>query len=331
MPPLSGCVDAGPAHPFILSLPSSLSHFDGADDIVTGVFKGSFQLGDGVGDDSGESRCVGVGVPGQDAHLVGSAAAGGRVRAAASVAARPRPLCERRVSEHGRAVCVVGVVGSRVALVGFADGCVGAAVRRAPQGRVVGGVQPDNRQIVSSSRDRTIKMWNILGQCKYEITSDAHTDWISCVRLSPSASVPCFVSCGWDKLVKVWDLTSCQLKFNLSVCERWARRRDHVVGSAAGAAPALAGGQRRDPRAVFLAQSVLAVHRDRQLGEDLGLGEQVGGGGAARRLVRGPQGRTGAGVHEYGLVGRWRYAFLRLHRQPHTGVDRAVKADEREA
>ena len=74
---------------------------------------------------------------------------------------------------------------------------------------------PDNRQIVSSSRDRTIKMWNILGQCKYEITSDAHTDWISCVRLSPSASVPCFVSCGWDKLVKVWDLASCQLKFNL--------------------------------------------------------------------------------------------------------------------
>jgi guanine nucleotide-binding protein subunit beta-2-like 1 protein len=74
---------------------------------------------------------------------------------------------------------------------------------------------PDNRQIVSASRDRTIKMWNILGQCKYEIVEDSHTAWISCVRLSPSPAVPCFVSCGWDKLVKVWDLATCQLKFNL--------------------------------------------------------------------------------------------------------------------
>jgi len=27
----------------------------------------------------------------------------------------------------------------------------------------------DNRQIISSSRDRTIKLWNTLGQCKYTI------------------------------------------------------------------------------------------------------------------------------------------------------------------
>lgn len=28
----------------------------------------------------------------------------------------------------------------------------------------------DNRQIVSGSRDRSIKLWNTLGQCKYTIT-----------------------------------------------------------------------------------------------------------------------------------------------------------------
>ena len=28
----------------------------------------------------------------------------------------------------------------------------------------------DNRQIVSGSRDKSIKLWNTLGQCKYTIT-----------------------------------------------------------------------------------------------------------------------------------------------------------------
>lgn len=72
----------------------------------------------------------------------------------------------------------------------------------------------DNRQIVSSSRDRTIKMWNTLGECKYTVSEDAHTDWVSCVRLSPTGEEPVFVSCGWDKLVKVWDLSTCALKYN---------------------------------------------------------------------------------------------------------------------
>ncbi|OMO63452.1 hypothetical protein COLO4_32435 [Corchorus olitorius] len=35
----------------------------------------------------------------------------------------------------------------------------------------------DNRQIVSASRNRTIKLWNTLGDCKYTIQEgDAHTD-----------------------------------------------------------------------------------------------------------------------------------------------------------
>merc|ERR1712159_843210 len=73
----------------------------------------------------------------------------------------------------------------------------------------------DNRQIVSGSRDKTIRLWNTLAECKYTITEDAHSDWVSCVRFSPSAKQPLIVSAGWDKLVKVWNLNNCKLKSNL--------------------------------------------------------------------------------------------------------------------
>merc|ERR1719396_23976 len=68
----------------------------------------------------------------------------------------------------------------------------------------------DNRQIVSASRDKTIKLWNTLGECKYTISGSAgvsggenegHSEWVSCVRFSPSQQVPLIVSCGWDRLV----------------------------------------------------------------------------------------------------------------------------------
>ena len=79
----------------------------------------------------------------------------------------------------------------------------------------------DNRQIVSGSRDKTIKLWNTLGECKYTIgeepraPDDGHTEWVSCVRFSPSVSVPLIVSCGWDRLVKVWSLSNCKLRTDL--------------------------------------------------------------------------------------------------------------------
>lgn len=72
----------------------------------------------------------------------------------------------------------------------------------------------DNRQIVSGSRDKTIKLWNTLGVCKYTITDEAHNDWVSCVRFSPNTANPIIVSSGWDKKVKVWNLTNCKLKTN---------------------------------------------------------------------------------------------------------------------
>jgi len=73
----------------------------------------------------------------------------------------------------------------------------------------------DNRQIVSGSRDRTIKLWNTLGECKFTIVDDNHTEWVSCVRFPPIPSAPLVVSAGWDKLVKVWNLSSCRLRTNL--------------------------------------------------------------------------------------------------------------------
>jgi guanine nucleotide-binding protein subunit beta-2-like 1 protein len=73
----------------------------------------------------------------------------------------------------------------------------------------------DNRQIVSGSRDKTLKLWNTLGECKYTIDENGHTEWVSCVRFSPNTQNPIIVSGGWDKLVKVWSLTNCKLRTNL--------------------------------------------------------------------------------------------------------------------
>lgn len=61
----------------------------------------------------------------------------------------------------------------------------------------------DNRQIVSGSRDRTIKLWNTLGECKFDIKDEGHSEWVSCVRFSPNPMNPVIVSAGWDKVVKV--------------------------------------------------------------------------------------------------------------------------------
>ena len=57
---------------------------------------------------------------------------------------------------------------------------------------------------------------NLICESKiYFLSQDeGHNDWVSCVRFSPNNANPIIVSCGWDKYVKVWNLTNCKLKTN---------------------------------------------------------------------------------------------------------------------
>merc|ERR1712027_185729 len=72
----------------------------------------------------------------------------------------------------------------------------------------------DGHFALSAARDKTIKLWNTLAQCKYTIQEEGHQDWVSCVRFSPNNANPIIVSAGWDKYVKVRNLTNCKLKTN---------------------------------------------------------------------------------------------------------------------
>lgn len=70
----------------------------------------------------------------------------------------------------------------------------------------------DNRFIASGARDKTIKIWNVVGQCKYTVEQNCHTDWISCLRFSPDTKSKRFVTASWDKTIKVWNHETMQLE-----------------------------------------------------------------------------------------------------------------------
>ncbi|MBW0578144.1 hypothetical protein O181_117859 [Austropuccinia psidii MF-1] len=61
----------------------------------------------------------------------------------------------------------------------------------------------DNRQIVSGSRDPTIKIWNTLGECKFEIKDEGHNGWVSCVRISPNPMNRVNVHAGYLNTVTI--------------------------------------------------------------------------------------------------------------------------------
>jgi len=69
----------------------------------------------------------------------------------------------------------------------------------------------DSRQVVSGSRDKTIRVWNTRGECKFISSQNGHDDWVSCVRFSPSRT-PTMISTSWDRTVRVWSLTTWEVK-----------------------------------------------------------------------------------------------------------------------
>ncbi|NXP57300.1 RACK1 kinase, partial [Chloropsis cyanopogon] len=64
----------------------------------------------------------------------------------------------------------------------------------------------DNRQIVSGSRDKTIKLWNTLGVCKYTVQDFGVSPWDFGISGSPPSHPP-FPP-------QVWNLANCKLKTN---------------------------------------------------------------------------------------------------------------------
>ncbi|KAK7809046.1 hypothetical protein U0070_001303, partial [Myodes glareolus] len=69
------------------------------------------------------------------------------------------------------------------------------------------------RQLMDHAKDdKTIKLWNTLGVGKYTIQDESHTE--VCVGSSPKSNNPIIISCGRDKLVKLWNLTNCKLTSN---------------------------------------------------------------------------------------------------------------------
>lgn len=71
---------------------------------------------------------------------------------------------------------------------------------------------PDNRQIASGGRDKNVKIWNTVGECKFTVEQNAHTDWVSCVKFYQDNKTPIVVSASWDKTIKVWDNQTMTLK-----------------------------------------------------------------------------------------------------------------------
>jgi guanine nucleotide-binding protein subunit beta-2-like 1 protein len=71
---------------------------------------------------------------------------------------------------------------------------------------------PDNRQIASGGRDKNLKIWNTVGECKFTVEQNAHTDWVSCVKFYQDTKNPIVVSASWDKTIKVWDNQTMSLK-----------------------------------------------------------------------------------------------------------------------
>ena len=66
---------------------------------------------------------------------------------------------------------------------------------------------PCNRRIISVSRDNSVKIWNILGDCKATLPGDSWATSIACAPMANEQS-PLVIAVGyWNGTVKIWTIT----------------------------------------------------------------------------------------------------------------------------
>uniref|UniRef100_A0A7N8XGM2 Small ribosomal subunit protein RACK1 n=1 Tax=Mastacembelus armatus TaxID=205130 RepID=A0A7N8XGM2_9TELE len=79
-------------------------------------------------------------------------------------------------------------------------------------------ISSDGQFALSGAWDGTLRLWDLttdnFALSLFNLQDEGHSEWVSCVRFSPNSSNPIIVSCGWDKMVKVWNLANCKLKTN---------------------------------------------------------------------------------------------------------------------
>ncbi len=74
-------------------------------------------------------------------------------------------------------------------------------------------VTPDGKQVISGSRDKTLKVWNLeTGQEKFTLTG--HSNGVSAVAVTPDGKY--VISGSGDKTLKVWNLETGQEKSTLT-------------------------------------------------------------------------------------------------------------------
>ncbi|NEO00261.1 MAG: WD40 repeat domain-containing protein [Moorea sp. SIO3I7] len=76
-------------------------------------------------------------------------------------------------------------------------------------------ISPDGKILVSGSPDKTVMVWDLLtGKTLGTITE--HSDWVTAVAISPDGKHLVSASGGSDRSIKIWDLSTLELRKTIS-------------------------------------------------------------------------------------------------------------------
>jgi len=92
-------------------------------------------------------------------------------------------------------------------------------------------LSPDDRQIITGSLDRSIRIWNTRCECKHVVDKNQHTDAVSCVKFFHSKKPGICVTASWDKTIKVWENTYMSLMHTFTGHKAQINTLDMVHGS----------------------------------------------------------------------------------------------------